>query len=135
MKQHIGYVTLVVRDYDEAIAFYRDQLGFTLCEDTHLAEGKRWVVMAPPGSAECRLLLARAKNGAELAAVGRQTGGRVSFFLQTDDFWRDYRALKARGIRFEEEPREESYGTVAVFTDLYGNRWDLLGSKRATTGG
>ena len=126
MKQFLGAVSVVVRDYDEAIAYYTQVLGFRLVEDTPRGEGRRWVVVAPPGSAECRLLLARAKNAAELAAVGNQTGGRVFLFLQTDDFDRDYAAYRARGVVFTEVPRHEDYGTVAVFTDLYGNKWDLL---------
>lgn len=129
MTSHLGAVSLLVRDYDEAIAYYTRVLGFTLIEDTPLGGGKRWVLVAPPGARECRLLLARAKNETELAAVGHQTGGRVFLFLHTDDFWRDHRAFLARGVRFNEAPREESYGTVAVFTDLMGNQWDLLQLK------
>lgn len=129
MPSHLGAVSLLVRDYDEAIAYYTGMLGFTLIEDSPRGGGKRWVLIAPPGSNECRLLLARAKNEAELAAVGQQSGGRVFLFLQTDDFWRDYRAFLTRGVRFAETPREESYGTVAVFTDLMGNKWDLLQLK------
>lgn len=127
--QTLGAVTLVVRDYDEAIAYYTGVLGFTLVEDSPRGAGKRWVLVAPPGAQETRLLLAQAKNEAELAAVGRQTGGRVFLFLHTDDFWRDHRAYTARGVRFIESPREESYATVVVFEDLYGNRWDLLQLK------
>ena len=126
MKQILGAVSVVVRDYDEAIAFYTQVLGFHLVEDSPRGPGRRWVVVAPPGSTECRLLLAKAKNAAELAAVGNQTGGRVFLFLQTDDFARDYAAFGARGVLFAEAPRHEDYGTVAVFTDLYGNKWDLL---------
>lgn len=127
MNQSIGLVALVVRDYDEAIAWYGGVLGFRLIEDTVQAEaGKRWVVVAPEGGAGCRLLLAKAKGDAQLAAVGCQAGGRVFLFLHTDDFWRDHRALIARGVRFTEEPRKEPYGIVAVFEDLYGNRWDLV---------
>lgn len=118
--------TLVVRDYDEAIAFYRDALGFTVREDTRLSPEKRWVVVAPPGSQGGALLLARASTARQAERVGDQTGGRVGFFLHTDDFARDHDALRSRGVRFIEEPRQESYGTVAVFEDLYGNRWDLL---------
>lgn len=118
--------TLVVRDYDEAIAFYRDALGFTVREDTRLSPEKRWVVVAPPGSQGGALLLARASTARQAERVGDQTGGRVGFFLHTDDFARDHAALRSRGVRFIEEPRQESYGTVAVFEDLYGNRWDLL---------
>jgi catechol 2,3-dioxygenase-like lactoylglutathione lyase family enzyme len=126
MKQALGTVSLVVRDYDEAIAWYTGVLGFQLVEDTPRGEGRRWVVIAPPGSTGCRLLLAKAKNAAELAAVGNQTGGRVFLFLETDDFARDHAAFVARGVRFLEAPRHEDYGTVAVFTDLYGTKWDLL---------
>jgi catechol 2,3-dioxygenase-like lactoylglutathione lyase family enzyme len=126
MKQILGAVSVVVRDYDEAIAFYTQVLGFHLVEDSPRGPGRRWVVVAPPGSTECRLLLAKAKNATELAAVGNQTGGRVFLFLQTDDFARDYAAFRARGVLFAEAPRHEDYGTVAVFTDLYGNKWDLL---------
>ncbi|HEX2078746.1 MAG TPA: VOC family protein [Longimicrobium sp.] len=126
MRQSLGAVTLVVRDYDEAIAYFTHALGFELVEDSPREDGKRWVLVRPPGSGDACLLLARAATPAQQARVGDQTGGRVAFFLHTDDFWRDYPAMQSRGVRFEEEPREEAYGTVAVFTDLYGNRWDLL---------
>jgi lactoylglutathione lyase len=129
MKQMITAVSLVVRDYDEAIAYYTGVLGFTLLEDTPLGNsGQRWVRVAPPGQQAhgTALLLAKAKDEAQQAHVGNQTGGRVFLFLQTDDFWRDYQALRARGVAFQEEPRVESYATVAVFADLYGNKWDLL---------
>jgi catechol 2,3-dioxygenase-like lactoylglutathione lyase family enzyme len=127
MKQSIGQVALVVRDYDEAIDFYVNRLGFTVVEDTPIeAQNKRWVVVAPPGSGESRLLLARAVGEEQGSRVGNQTGGRVFLFLHTDDFWRDFRAYLARGVVFVRPPREESYGTVAVFQDLYGNLWDLL---------
>lgn len=132
MSQKIGYVTLLVPDYDEAIAFYTRVLDFDLVEDTVLDGGKRWVLVAPPGSSETCLLLARAANAEQASRIGNQTGGRVFLFLYTDDFWRDYRAMKSRGIQFMEEPREEAYGTVAVFIDLYGNRWDLLELKGAS---
>lgn len=128
-KQHIVYVTLVVRNYEEAKAWYCNVLGFVLVEDTLLADGKRWIVVAPPGSTESRLLLAEASTEQQRARIGDQTGGRVLLFLHTDDFWRDFPAMRAHGVRFCEEPREESYGTVAVFEDLYGNRWDLLQLK------
>ncbi|MBK8037193.1 MAG: VOC family protein [Verrucomicrobiaceae bacterium] len=129
-KQSIGQIALVVRDYDEAIAFYVQKLGFTLVEDTYIPEqDKRWVVIAPPGSTETRLLLARAANKKQASRIGNQTGGRVFLFLFTDDFWRDFRDYKAKGIVFVREPKEESYGTVAVFEDLYGNLWDLLQPK------
>jgi catechol 2,3-dioxygenase-like lactoylglutathione lyase family enzyme len=125
--QHIGLTALVVRDYDEALQFFVGTLGFELIEDTYVPEqNKRWVVVAPPGSKESRLLLARAVGEAQLSRVGNQTGGRVFLFLCTDDFWRDYHALTAKGVHFVREPRNEPYGTVAVFTDLYGNRWDLV---------
>jgi catechol 2,3-dioxygenase-like lactoylglutathione lyase family enzyme len=130
MKQSIGCVAVLVTDYDEAIAYYTRVLGFRIVQDDAITAGKRWVVVAPPGALEGGLLLAKAKNEAELSAVGRQTGGRVFLFLHTDDFWRDYRAFLDRGVRFAESPREEVYGTVAVFEDLYGNRWDLLQLKK-----
>jgi catechol 2,3-dioxygenase-like lactoylglutathione lyase family enzyme len=130
MKQHIGYVALVVRDYDEAIDFYVNRLGFTLVEDTFIqAQNKRWVLVAPAGSVESRLLLARAVGDEQSSRVGNQTGGRVFLFLHTDDFWRDFRLFKDRGVVFVREPKDESYGTVAVFQDLYGNLWDLLQLK------
>jgi catechol 2,3-dioxygenase-like lactoylglutathione lyase family enzyme len=126
MKQRIAQLALVVRDYDEAIKFYTEKLSFQLIEDTRMNEEKRWVVIAPPGSGECRLLLAKAANEAQLASVGNQTGGRVFLFLYTDDFWRDYRVMEAKGVRFTGSPREEAYGTVVVFEDLYGNLWDFI---------
>jgi catechol 2,3-dioxygenase-like lactoylglutathione lyase family enzyme len=126
----IALVALVVRDYDEAITFFTDALRFTLVEDTPLAAGKRWVVVAPPvvdGAVQgAALLLARAATPDQLAHVGDQTGGRVFLFLHTDDFWRDYEAMQARGVRFAEAPRREAYGLVVVFYDLYGNKWDLI---------
>ena len=127
MPQHLGLVSIVVRDYDEAIAFYVGTLGFLLVENTHLPEpGKRWVVVSPPGATESRLLLARATNDPQKAHVGNQTGGRVFLFLYTDDFWRDFHAYTNRGVVFVREPRTETYGTVAVFQDLHGNLWDLI---------
>ena len=126
MAQRIGAIALVVRDYDEAIAYYTRMLGFDLIEDTPLEGGKRWVLVAPAGGRGTALLLARAVGEAQTACVGDQTGGRVFLFLHTDDFRRDYHTMRERGVRFVEEPRHESYGTVAVFVDLYGNRWDLL---------
>ncbi|UYZ63224.1 VOC family protein [Hymenobacter weizhouensis] len=126
---HIAAVTLVVRDYDEAIQFYTRQLGFDLLEDTDLGEGKRWVRVAPGGQ-EPALLLAQAATAEQAACIGRQTGSRVSFFLHTDDFARDYARMQARGVQFLEQPRYESYGTVVVFQDLYGNQWDLLEPAR-----
>ena len=128
--QSIGYVALVVRDYDEAIDYYTKALGFEVVEDTALTDAKRWVLLRPPGSVETRLLLAKASTPEQMARVGDQTGGRVFLFLHTDDFHRDYREMTARGVKFCEAPREESYGTVAVFEDLYGNRWDLLQLRR-----
>ena len=127
MSQRIAAVTLVVRDYDEAIAFYTRQLGFDLTEDTSLGEGKRWVRVTPAGGKGTSLLLAKADTPSQVNAIGNQTGGRVFLFLQTDDFWRDYQQMRAAGVKFLEEPREESYGTVVVFEDPFGNQWDLLG--------
>jgi len=127
MKQHLALVSIVVLDYDEAIAFYTQTLGFELVEDTFLpAENKRWVVVAPPGASESRLLLARAVGDEQASRIGNQTGGRVGFFLYTDDFWRDYHAYRAKGVEFVREPKNETWGTVAVFRDLCGNLWDLL---------
>jgi catechol 2,3-dioxygenase-like lactoylglutathione lyase family enzyme len=126
MPAHLGAVTVLVRDYDEAIAYYTRALGFHLAADTPLSPDKRWVLVAPRGKGGCPLLLARAKNAEERASIGRQAGGRVFLFLHTDDFWRDYQAFRAAGVTFNETPRTEPYGTVAVFTDLYGNKWDLL---------
>lgn len=131
MEQSIGYVALVVRDYDEAIRFYVDTLGFDLIEDTFIeAQNKRWVLVAPPGSTGSQLLLARAAGAEQSSRIGDQTGGRVFLFLHTDDFWRDFNAYKSKGVVFVREPKEESYGTVAVFKDLYGNLWDLLQLKQ-----
>ena len=125
--QTIGQIALVVREYDEAIRFYVDVLGFSLIEDTVIpAQDKRWVVLAPRGSTGPHLLLARAVNDEQASRIGNQTGGRVFLFLQTNDFWRDFHAYKSRGVVFVREPKVESYGTVAVFRDLYGNLWDLL---------
>lgn len=126
MGQHLSGVTLLVPDYDEAIAFYVDALGFVLIEDTPLSASKRWVLVAPPGSSETRLLLAKADGRDQLAAIGNQTGGRVFLFLQTDDFVRDHTAMTEKGVTFLEEPRLEVYGTVAVFQDPFGNKWDLI---------
>ncbi|MFG3497181.1 VOC family protein [Streptomyces sp. NPDC047928] len=131
---HIALVTLVVHDYDEAIAFYTDALRFALVEDTDRGDGSRWVVVRPRGAADgTGLLLARAKDRAQGASVGAQTGGRVGFFLHTEDFAADHAHMAAAGVRFLEEPRHEPYGTVAVFEDLYGNRWDLLEPADART--
>ncbi|MET7765711.1 VOC family protein [Streptomyces sp. NPDC005393] len=127
---HLGLVTVVVRDYDEAITFYVDAVGFELLEDTRIDDGKRWVVVAPPGAREAAVLLARAAVSEQEARVGDQTGGRVGWFLNTDAFDRDYERMRAAGVAFEEAPRREHYGTVAVFRDLYGNRWDLIQLNR-----
>jgi catechol 2,3-dioxygenase-like lactoylglutathione lyase family enzyme len=127
MKQSIVHIALVVKDYDEAIAFYTEKLHFTLVEDTYQPEqDKRWVVVAPPGSAGTTLLLARASKPEQEPFIGNQAGGRVFLFLNTDDFWRDYNEMVSRGIKFVRPPKAEVYGLVAVFEDLYGNRWDLL---------
>ncbi len=127
VKQSILHIALVVRDYDEAIAFYTQKLHFTLVEDTYQPEqDKRWVVVAPPGSSGATLLLARASKPEQLPFIGSQTGGRVFLFLNSDDFWRDYDEMRANGIHFVRPPKEESYGMLAVFEDLYGNLWDLL---------
>ena len=127
MKQRLGLVSLVVRDYDEALEFFVGRLGFSLVEDTDVPDqAKRWVVVSPPGARESHLLLARASSPEQESRIGAQTGGRVFLFLYTDDFWRDYEDYKARGIEFIRPPKREPYGTVAVFKDLYGNLWDLL---------
>ena len=127
MKQAIVHVALVVRDYDEAIEFYTQKLNFVLLDDTYQPEqDKRWVVVAPPGSHETTLLLAKASNAEQAEHIGTQTGGRVFLFLNTDDFWRDYNEMVSKGIEFVREPKKAEYGMVAVFKDLYGNLWDLL---------
>ena len=126
MQQKIAQIALVVKDYDEAIEFYTQKLSFQLIEDTQLTETKRWVIISPPGSQGCNLLLAKAANDVQKAAIGNQSGGRVFLFLFTDDFWRDYRNMLAKGIQFVREPEEHEYGTVAVFKDLYGNLWDFI---------
>ena len=127
MKQSIVHIALVVKDYDEAIAFYTQKLNFNLVEDTYQPEqDKRWVVVSPPGSSGVTLLLARASNSEQKPFIGNQSGGRVFLFLSTDDFWRDYEAMKAKKIKFVRKPIKQEYGTVAVFEDLYGNLWDLL---------
>ena len=130
MRQSIAHVALVVREYDEAIEFYTKVLDFVLIEDTYIEEqDKRWVRVVPRGARETSLLLARASNPEQETFIGNQSGGRVSFFLRTDDFWRDYRTLMGRGVEFVREPSEEKHGTVAVFKDLYGNLWDLVQPK------
>lgn len=126
MKQFIGAVTLVVPDYDAAVAFYTKKLGFELVQDTPLSETKRWVLVAPKGSSETRLLLAKADGSTQQAAIGNQAGGRVFLFLNTDDFDRDHAAMTAAGVEFLEDPRTEPYGKVAVFQDPFGNQWDLI---------
>lgn len=133
MKQTLGHVALVVRDYDEALAFYTQTLNFTVVEDTQMSEEKRWVLIAPPGSRGATLLLARATTPEQASRIGNQTGGRVFLFLHTDDFWRDYNEMVASNVNFIRPPKEEPYGTVAVFEDLYGNLWDLLQLKAAGT--
>jgi catechol 2,3-dioxygenase-like lactoylglutathione lyase family enzyme len=130
INQSIGLISLVVRDYDEALDFFVGKLNFHLVENTGVPEqAKRWVVIAPPGAKECRLLLARASTPEQSMRIGAQTGGRVFLFLYTDDFWRDFNRYKAQGVVFVREPKNEPYGTVAVFKDLYGNLWDLLEPK------
>ena len=133
MSQHIVHVSILVRDYDEAIRFFTESLGFQLIEDSPSKDrdgrDKRWVLVAPLDSRGTNLLLAKAANEEEASRIGNQTGGRVFLFLYTDDFWRDYRAMIAKGVKFVREPKEEEYGTVAVFEDLYGNKWDLLQRK------
>ena len=126
MPQTLVHVTLLVRDYDEALAFFTKALGFQLLEDTPLGDQKRWLVVAPPNSRGASLLLARAVTSEPALSIGNQAGGRVFLFLHTDDFWRDYRHMQAHNVRFLEPPRHEPYGIVAVFEDLYGNKWDLL---------
>lgn len=130
--QQIIHMALVVADYDEAIHFYTAVLGFTLKEDTVISPTKRWVLIQPPGSNGACLLLAKAANAEQESRIGNQTGGRVFLFLQTDDFWRDYNMLTGRGVVFVREPAKESYGTVVVFQDLYGNLWDLIGRDTHT---
>ena len=130
MDQYLGLVALVVRDYDEALAFFVGVLGFELVEDSYVpAQDKRWVVVSPPGTRGAKLLLARASSDEQVSRIGNQTGGRVFLFLYTDDFWRDFNLYRSRGVEFVREPAEEPYGTVAVFADLYGNRWDLVQLK------
>ena len=127
MPQHLAHVALLVDDYDRAIRWYTGMLGFELVEDTRLSEEKRWVLLAPRGSTGCNILLARAANAEQATAIGDQSGGRVFLFLHTDDFQRDHAHMRARGVEFVREPVTERWGTVAVFKDLYGNLWDLIG--------
>ncbi len=126
MPQTLAHVAFLVRDYDEALAFFTDSLGFRVVQDSPLPGGKRWLIVAPPASQGTTLLLAQAADPAQLLQVGHQAAGRVFLFLHTDDFWRDYRLMQAANVKFLESPRQESYGTVAVFEDLYGNKWDLI---------
>ncbi len=130
IEQRIGNIALVVENYDDAIEFYTKKLQFELIEDTDLGGGKRWVQISPPNSSGTNLLLAQASNDEQLKSVGNQAGGRVFLFLQTNDFWRDYEFMKAQGVEFTEDPRSEEYGTVVVFKDLYGTKWDLLQLNR-----
>jgi catechol 2,3-dioxygenase-like lactoylglutathione lyase family enzyme len=137
MRQHLGFVALLVRDYDEAIRYFTQVLGFDLISDTPLNEeekGKRWVLVAPPGSHEARILLMKAITPQQYARIGDQTGGRVFLFLHTDDFYRDYETFRKRGVAFTELPRQEEYGVVAVFEDFLGNKWDLLQLKPGAVG-
>jgi catechol 2,3-dioxygenase-like lactoylglutathione lyase family enzyme len=134
MYQRIAHIALVVKDYDDAIEFYTEKLDFKLLEDTRIDEKKRWVMVAPPGAKECCLLLAKASNERQLESIGNQTGGRVGFFLFTDDFWRDYKKMTEREISFVRPPTEFEYGTVAVFEDLYGNMWDLIEPNKNNKG-
>jgi catechol 2,3-dioxygenase-like lactoylglutathione lyase family enzyme len=129
MQRSIAHVALVVGDYDEAIKFYTEKLDFVLVEDTAQSETKRWVLVAPRGDGESCLLLAKGVGEEQRSRIGNQTGGRVFLFLKTDDFWRDYETMRARGVNFVREPKHEDYGTVAVFADLYGNLWDLVEFK------
>lgn len=133
MNQRLAQIALVVNDYDEAIQFYTEKLNFTLIEDTVLTETKRWVVVSPKGPGSCTLLLAKAANEEQKSRVGNQTGGRVFLFLYTDDFWRDYNTMLTNKIHFVTSPAEETYGTVAVFKDLYGNLWDLIQPKESNS--
>lgn len=132
IKQRISNIALVVEDYDDAIAFYTEKLNFQLIDDTDLGGGKRWVQISPPNANGTNILLAKASNEQQSQSVGNQAGGRVFLFLQSNDFWRDYHQMKAQGVEFTEEPREEAYGSVVVFKDLYGTKWDLLELKDAS---
>lgn len=126
MIQKLASITIVVKDYDDAINFFTRQLNFTLIEDTALTSEKRWVLVAPPGNSSCNILLAKAANEKQTAAIGNQTGGRVAFFLHSDNFWQDYETLVNNNVHFVRSPQQQEYGTVAVFEDLYGNLWDLI---------
>lgn len=134
MYQRIANVALVVNDYDEAIEFYTQKLDFKLLEDTRISDKKRWVIVVPPGAKECGLLLAKADGEQQSRSVGNQTGGRVGFFLFTDDFWRDYHKMTEKQVEFVRPPTEFDYGTVAVFKDLYGNMWDLIAPTKDNKG-
>jgi catechol 2,3-dioxygenase-like lactoylglutathione lyase family enzyme len=131
VPQTLAHVTFLVRNYDEALAFFTGALGFSVIEDTPLPGGKRWLLVAPEGSTSPQLLLAQAATPDQVQSIGKQAGGRVFLFLHTDDFWRDYRLMQSHNVKFLESPRDEPYGTVAVFEDLYGNKWDLLQPKDA----
>ena len=133
MTRSVALLTLLVRDYDEAISFFTGALRFTVVEDRPLSPAKRWVVVTPAASQGASLLLAKAATPEQLAQVGKQSAGRVFLFLHTSDFWNDYRHMQSRGVKFAEEPREEPYGLVVVFFDLYGNKWDLIQPKRRLT--
>ncbi len=138
MRQHLSSVALVVLDYDEAIDFYTRVLDFDLLENTDMSAtqpGKRWVRVRPKGATETCFLLAKAADAEQVASIGKQSGGRVFLFLNTDDFWRDYRRMTERGVKWVRPPTKETYGTVAVFEDLYGNKWDLIGSSAPSTDG
>lgn len=132
MRQRIAHITLLVKEYDEAIEFYTKKLNFTILEDTLIDNKKRWVVIAPPGANECGLLLAKASNENQLKSIGNQTGGRVFLFLYTDDFWRDYNSMVERNVNIVRLPTKYEYGQVAVFEDLYGNLWDLIEPHQST---
>jgi lactoylglutathione lyase len=129
MDQQIGSFAILVNEYDEAIDFYTNKLSFDLLEDTDMGNGKRWVLVKPHGAGSCNILLAKAANVEQISRIGNQTGGRVFLFLYTDDFWRDYNNMVSKGIEFTEKPREEVYGTVVVFKDIYGNKWDFIQRK------
>lgn len=132
MRQRLASVTLVVKDYDEALSFFIEKLSFKLIEDTKLTDQKRWVLISPPGDNNCCILLAKAVDERQAASIGNQTGGRVAFFLHTDNFWNDFEKLRKNEIHFVRQPQEQAYGIVAVFKDLYGNLWDLIQPKKLT---
>lgn len=134
MKQHLAHLSIVVREYDEAIEYYTKILDFKLIEDIVLSPKKRWVLVAPPGSKECALLLVKAANEEQAKYIGNQTGGSVFLFLFTDDFWRDYKKMEERKVTFIREPKQEAHGTVAIFKDLYGNKWDFIQPSNTNRG-